>query len=167
MNLAPMNREDARQMREITKLCNEKVTVPETQRRSNILSRLDEGGEMSTKAWAKGLEEMQNKPETPKTRRGQEHSNNSKKPIPKPAYVSSLPSIKKEPDLERPAKKVKAKGTVAREVQDDRTTMPETDREISDEPKPKRVKRDQAFYDCWKAAKRHMLDSSRGKKAAK
>ena len=45
--------------------------------------------------------------------------------------------------------------------------MPDTDREIPVEPKPKRVKRDKAFYDCWKKAEKQMLDRSRGQKAAK
>ena len=162
-----MSREDARQAREVTELCNEKVTKSEAQRRMNVLSRLDKDGEMSTKVWVKCLKDMRDEPEAPKTRRGQEHSNRSSPQLPKPRHVSSLPNIKEEPDLERPAKKVKARGSVARELQDNRTTTPDTDREIPVEPKPKRVKRDQAFYDCWKAAEKQMKDRSRGQKAAK
>ena len=100
----------------------QEVTKSEAQRRINILSRLDKDGVMSAEVWAKGLKEMRNKPEAPKTRRGQDHSNRSSPQLPKPRHVSSLPSIKEEPDRERPAKKVKARGTVARELQDDRTS---------------------------------------------
>jgi len=158
-----MSREDARQAREVTELCNEKVTESEAQRRMNVLSRLDEEGEMSTKVWVKRLKDMRDEPEAPKTRRGQEHSNRSSPQLPKPRHVSSLPNIKEEPDLERPAKKVKAKGSVARVLRDNRTPTPDTDRW----PFHEKTERDQAFYDCWKAADKQMKDRSRGQEAAK